>query len=303
MALVSASPSFCGDIMLKYLFEPLLAYPLFFWLVNFAVFVECLNLICGRNLLRMLPLAIRFVLLLVFTAAMAPMVVEAFQALISNETLPKTVEGVKIWPMLGFIAWVSFLSASLTFLAYQLWEPWKEEALVKIPSAIANYLGTALLVGTIHASGLTTFLFVYSYQREIPIFTPAHVLLLALVQFGIGLSFSLRLRTFGFNRSICDVLGLALAGMLAFWISDHLQLLATDWVLWTCLFSALFWAIWGVGRFMREMVRYRMRLEGELPLQEAVPNNVCPHCDREFVTLHGLRTHIGRMHKSAPEVT
>jgi hypothetical protein len=286
--------------MLKYLFDPLMEYPLTFWMVTTAAVIESGSLILRRDLVRLIPIPMRLLLVLAFSAAMAPMAVEAFEALVRNQALPKTVEGVQTWPTMGFLAWLSFLSVALTFLAVQLWEPFKEELLVNFRSRLVNYLGTFVLAGTIHSCGLASFLFIYSYQRDIPIFTMEHVLLMGLGQVGAGLAVALWLRTLGANRFLADLLGLALTGTVAFWVADYLGLSDPAWVLWICLFSTSFWAVWGFGRFVREMIRFRRKKEGEaLPEEEPTPLHVCPDCDREFVTLHGLKTHAGKMHKRA----
>ena len=291
---------------LKYLLEPVLEYPVIFWPVVFAVLINAaidIAALVKHELLRKIPLSLRLLLLLGFTAAMAPMAVEAFESLVCNKGLPTTVEGgVEIWPTMGFIGWVSFLNVTLTFLVFQLWEPWKEELLVKIPSKLVNYIGTGLLAGAIHSCSLVSFLFIYSYQREIPLFTTDQVLLIGFGQVGFGLSISLWLRTIGSNRFISDFLGLALSGVLAFWAADYLGIPNGEWIFWICSFSTFFWAFWGLGRFIREMIRFRQRIEGEtVPFaEEAIPpGHVCLECDREFVTLRGLNIHMGRMHKKA----
>lgn len=288
--------------MLKYLFEPLMEYPLTFWMVTAAVLFECGNLIFRQDLFRLIPLPIRLLIVLAFTAAIAPMAVEAFEALLRHETMPKTVEGVQRWPAVGLLAWVSFLSVALAFLVFQLWEPWKEELLANVSSKTVNYLVTCVLAGVIYSCGLATFLFIYSYQREIPILSASHVVLIGFGQFGIGLSFALWLRTaWGINRFLADVLGLALAGTLGFWFADYFEYSQPDWIFWLWVSSTCFWGLWGSSRIIHDLIRGRRRAEGEiLPVEEeGTPptGHVCPNCDREFVTFRGLRIHRGRMHK------
>jgi len=293
--------------MFKYHFiEPLLEYPLIFWLAVAVVVTDATNTIMGwlnRDLLRSIPLPIRLIVVFGFTAAMAPIVLEASQALLNHEQLPKAIQGVQTWPMIGLVGWVSFLSASLTFLVFHLWEPWKEELLVKVPK-VFNYLGTGLLAGAIYSGGLASFLFVYSdSDRHIPIFTTEHVLLVGLGHVGMGLLLSLWLRTMGANRFLGDVLGLALMGAVIFWVADLLGLADSDLVLWMCGFSTATWAFWGVGRLIRDLIRSRRKEGGEpLPVEDSTCLHVCPRCDREFVTFRGLRIHEGRMHKEPVEV-
>jgi hypothetical protein len=287
---------------LKDLISPLMEYPLTCWLMTAAVVIQTGAIVySSRDFLRIIPLSVRLFLLLAFTAGMTPIVVEAFHALIRNKTLPTRVEGVKCWPVVGLVAWVAFLSTTLTFLVFQLWEPWKDELLVKVPKAL-EYLGTGLLAGLIHSGGLASFLYIYS-GREIPIFTTEHVLLIGLGQVGMGLLLALWLRTMGANRFLADLLGLALMGTVTFWIADLLGLADNELVLWMCGFSTASWAFWGVGRFVRDLIRFRRKEGGELlPVEDSPSLHVCPQCDREFVTLRGLRIHEGRMHKEPVEV-
>jgi len=286
------------------LIEMMQRHAFFYWLGALFSVLWIANWLMQKFLkksLSDLPGKVKVILAAIASALISPLLLEfAYSAFRGEVPTPNADQhwGMRQWPIEGVAAFAGAFAAVFAYTFYSLWEPLKEELLVRLPSWLIysiTWAEVAIITGL--CSALVAFMIMA--RTEVQFLTIRYHAVLAGACVGPAVTISLWLRTKKCRRFVTELFLFPATGTLTYWFVLREQTVAVGIALGSfCICWLLIGAIRGRTALIRtrQLSDYR---DGRSPTPRPKPDtHRCPTCDREFITFRGLRIHQGRIHKS-----